>query len=445
MFENYHNAFDETTQILLDAMLENDAPIRLSGKGFDRQIFTMLMQLGRQLSEKLLDEMGRRLSKEMSSKTLKIDRKPMVKFTTLFGKISLHSPYLYDRKTGESARPLKALFGVQGNRVSEAVQRAMTDFGSDKSFSGASNSMEEHYGLELDRSSIADQTLKLGVDAMEYVEKCLKDGQGNYMNAKSSDVLLVELDGCMLPVGEFKTAKEAGRLDLPSDKMVRVDTWVEARTGFARKIDEVEKIYVCQNAKYEVICEQLFGAACMKNLGQKTRVLAPGDGGHGLREGLENVFRNVEFRLDPTHLKDNFFACAEALEIKQPERTTWVNFHLDLIWKGELTEAIGWLKKQQKKKAKLTNLAHYHALRKLLNYIDRFSDCMDYPAYKKEGTPMGSGEVESAHKSVPQARLKIPGAKWRKDHLNPMLALRVIRANGWWNDFWECENMKQAS
>ncbi len=37
---------------------------------------------------------------------------------------------------------------------------------------------------------------------------------------------------------------------------------------------------------------------------------------------------------------------------------------------------------------------------------------------------------------IPQKRLKIPGATWHPDTINPMLALRVVRANDWWDDFW---------
>jgi len=52
------------------------------------------------------------------------------------------------------------------------------------------------------------------------------------------------------------------------------------------------------------------------------------------------------------------------------------------------------------------------------------------------GLPTGSGEVESAHRYIPQKRLKIPDATWHPDNINPMLALRIIRANDWWDDFW---------
>ncbi len=34
--------------------------------------------------------------------------------------------------------------------------------------------------------------------------------------------------------------------------------------------------------------------------------------------------------------------------------------------------------------------------------------------------PIGSGEIESSHKYIPQKRLKIPGSTWHPDSLNPM-------------------------
>lgn len=71
----------------------------------------------------------------------------------------------------------------------------------------------------------------------------------------------------------------------------------------------------------------------------------------------------------------------------------------------------------------------------------RFSDAVHYEKFLAQGLPIGSGEVESAHRYIPQKRLKLSGATWHPDTLNPMLALRIIRANGWWNDFW----MEQAA
>jgi hypothetical protein len=74
---------------------------------------------------------------------------------------------------------------------------------------------------------------------------------------------------------------------------------------------------------------------------------------------------------------------------------------------------------------------------RLIGYIKRFYDALNYNELKSKGYPIGSGEIESAHKSVPQKRLKIPGAGWMPESINPMLSLRILRANGWWEDFWD--------
>ncbi|QDG54569.1 hypothetical protein FIV42_28640 [Persicimonas caeni] len=67
---------------------------------------------------------------------------------------------------------------------------------------------------------------------------------------------------------------------------------------------------------------------------------------------------------------------------------------------------------------------------RLVEYLRRFINCVHYKEYRKKEWPIGSGEAEAAHRYIPQERLKISGACWREETLNPMLALRVARANG---------------
>jgi hypothetical protein len=61
----------------------------------------------------------------------------------------------------------------------------------------------------------------------------------------------------------------------------------------------------------------------------------------------------------------------------------------------------------------------------LLIYFSISSDLSmlkGYDYFRAMGLPIGSGEVESAHRYIPQKRLKIPGATWHPDTINPMLA-----------------------
>ena len=61
---------------------------------------------------------------------------------------------------------------------------------------------------------------------------------------------------------------------------------------------------------------------------------------------------------------------------------------------------------------------------------------LDYKSAIEKGLPIGSGEIESAHRYVIQKRLKIAGAWWSEGNIKSMLALRVNRANNDWNDYW---------
>ena len=61
---------------------------------------------------------------------------------------------------------------------------------------------------------------------------------------------------------------------------------------------------------------------------------------------------------------------------------------------------------------------------------------MKYREALAEGLPIGSGEIESAHRYVAQKRLKLPGAWWRVENAERMLALRINRLNGDGEAYW---------
>ena len=70
-------------------------------------------------------------------------------------------------------------------------------------------------------------------------------------------------------------------------------------------------------------------------------------------------------------------------------------------------------------------------------YLSNRTDQLDYQGAIEKGLPIGSGEIESAHRYVIQKRLKLPGAWWKAANVEPMLALRVVRANDDWEKYWQ--------
>jgi hypothetical protein len=48
---------------------------------------------------------------------------------------------------------------------------------------------------------------------------------------------------------------------------------------------------------------------------------------------------------------------------------------------------------------------------------------------------IGTREIKRAHKSIHQQRLEIASASWQADTIDPLLVLRLLKANEWQEDF----------
>jgi hypothetical protein len=329
---------------------------------------------------------------------------------------------------------MKDVLGVEGEQYSESVQRALVDFGSEKSFARAVVSFEEHYGWAVGRTTLRHQTLQAAQDAASYLDERLWQATGTYEQAGMAPpqvpTMLMGLDGCEIRTGVYMKAVEAGLSDRPAHQRVRVESWRDVRTGLARPLHADERLYVCRMDSYDEVLEQLFGAACLQGMTPRTQVVVPGDGAKGLREAVVSVFPGAQYILDHPHLKSHFYDTATALGLEDPERHQWVKGYMDQLWACEIDDVLDALQQRQEETPN-------ERLRQLIEHLWRFEDSVDYGAYHACGWPLGSGEIESAHRYIPQERLKIAGACWNPDNVNPMLALRVVRANHWWDEFWQ--------
>jgi hypothetical protein len=149
-------------------------------------------------------------------------------------------------------------------------------------------------------------------------------------------------------------------------------------------------------------------------------------------ELLESKFTPFQFILDKPHLKQHLYETADAMGHRKAPRERWVDHMVTLCEQGNVQRALAQLHRH-KGRGKTR-------CRRLHRYLTRFSKAVHYDAFRKKGYPIGSGEIESGHRVIPQKRLKIPGACWRPDSINPMMSLRILRENGWWHNFWRYPN-----
>lgn len=354
---------------------------------------------------------------------------PTICFNVLFGTLELPSPYLW--KKGQSAKPLRDAMGLTHHGRSEAVTRALSDFGSEESFGHAAQRFTEHYHYTLSSTTAKRVTKQVAQEAQSYVDTRLRQATmpeaGAVEPSQRVPDLVLELDGCQIRTATLEASEEMGDDGRPVRR--KTVTWQETRIGLVRHLDGTTKTYVGKHALYPEVVEDLVQAAVLEGMSPETAMTAVADGAKGLREALDARIPNLLFILDHKHLRDQLYATAEELGLSADERTAWVQPRLDAIKRGQIQPVMEALKA-------LNTASPHPRITQLLGYLTRFADAVDYDSFQGYGYPIGSGEVESAHKSVPQKRLKLPGACWHPDSVNPMVALRVLRANGWWEDFW---------
>lgn len=84
------------------------------------------------------------------------------------------------------------------------------------------------------------------------------------------------------------------------------------------------------------------------------------------------------------------------------------------------------------------------ALRDLMKYLGPNLDRMDYSVYRAHGMQIGSGAMESLHRTASQMRLKVAGARWTPERAIAVLNMRLVLIADRWSDFWDRPDLMQS-
>ena len=75
-------------------------------------------------------------------------------------------------------------------------------------------------------------------------------------------------------------------------------------------------------------------------------------------------------------------------------------------------------------------------VRDAYRYLDQRRANLDYQGARARKLPIGSGEIESAHRHLIQKRLKLSGSWWKETNAQALITLRTARANNCWQAYW---------
>ena len=235
-----------------------------------------------------------------------------------FGRIEVQAPYLRCPRDYISHRPFQRLTGLKCQSKSLALQRALTDFGAEKSFEQASRQLKEHYGVELHRSSVREVVLKQAERAGAFVDRGDReaiDGYENQCSNRSGEPwLIVESDGSMVRTGELERDQEGGvSPGMGRPKLRRRTRWREVRLSVAEALGGTERQYGAVLGSPQRVGEQMFALALRSGYGENTRVHGVGDGAPWIAQQMAVVFPGQSFLLDRYHLLEHLHEGASLL------------------------------------------------------------------------------------------------------------------------------------
>ncbi len=239
--KKYGKAIENASEILVDAMLEDLDDLIEEGRQLDAKVRQVLFEVGGRMMIRLFTIIGAVLIEEAKRKGMTVERRPTVTFKTIYGPIQLESAYLRNAETGESTRPMREHLGVEGERYSDAVDRAVSDFGAENSYQKSTDRFFEHYGWHMGRTTVRSRTMDVAEAAQAYIEQRFAQSQKAYQQPtatrKPAQEMLVEADGCHIRCGELMTAKEARKKCEDEEQLARLEEVEDDKNRQARAVE----------------------------------------------------------------------------------------------------------------------------------------------------------------------------------------------------------------
>jgi hypothetical protein len=330
-------------------------------------------------------------------------------------------------------RPFVQSAKVSNRGCSVALQRVVTDFGADQAFAQAMDKLVEHYGIVLGESTIRRIT-------EGHARKIFETAQGRANPSKprpgSAAQIIVEMDGGMVPIME----PDATQRDQRKGKNL---LWKEAKICLAHAAGSKSPSYGgTLQGDVETAGAELLACATGAGFDSKTYVHGVGDGAPWIAGQVEDQFGSQgHYLLDFFHVCEYLSAAGKAIHTEAASQQAWIDEQKVRLKTGQSKAFLQGLLPHLED----ARVADADApVRQCHRYLSNRQEQLDYQGAAARELPIGSGEIESAHRYIVQQRLKLPGAWWRAANAEHMLALRLNRANGQWGAYW-AEHPKLAA
>jgi hypothetical protein len=299
-----------------------------------------------------------------------------------------------------------------GFGISPLMQELMTYAGHLDSYAKSDEILNRFVSVDVNPSQvyrvtnfISEQLIHEEQSAERLLESVSKD-----------EVLYVQADGSML------STREEGRKEVKLGRLFKSSDCLNPNSdsSYLQQSQYVAHFGHCKDfcEKSEQIIDS-YGAL-------DDRLVFITDGALWIKKWIEESYPDAVAILDYYHACGYLHDFAEnglkALPVEK--RKKWIEKQKELLLESGVEQVIENIQKMN---------ANRSEKEKIINYYQTNIGRMDYKLYRELGCGIiGSGAIESAHRTVIQKRMKLSGQRWSRKGINNMLRLRIFSMNKQW-------------
>jgi Uncharacterised protein family (UPF0236) len=235
------------------------------------------------------------------------------------------------------------------------------------------------------------------------------------------DVLYVQADGSMIQTDKGYKETKVGRTFRQSDCRTKVD---KEDRGMIMRSDYIAQL--TDSESFIKLAEpRLSPYAYLRE-----RMVFISDGSTWLDNWIEEYYPYALRILDFFHLAEWLSKAAAGCYKQEEEARQWVEKQKDTLFEQDM----GILKVlEELKKLEAKSSAAQEQLNATINYVSNNLHRTNYKAYRQKGLFIGSGAIESAHRTLIQDRMKRSGQVWSISGANAIINLRVCNKSQRWH------------
>ena len=436
--QRLHDRFDHWRNQLEDHMQDQTPTL----KELTQAVFALRQELTQAVTEGLVEQAHRALVEQRTAACPRCGqmlsaRGPHARTVeTLVGAIRLQRPYCYCERCQVGTAPWDEALQVTARRKQPDVQQAAVQLTKAVPDETAWELFAELTGLPLSAHTAHEvtQAVAAGLTVLDVApsrEEILAKITAVATGHPWRPILVLAIDGADVPTRpETAKGRRPGRQRVRAKRARWRGEWREAK-GFRCSLiadDRIVQVWSWpQVPTDEAAAEarrQVQAAGLIPEEEVRLGVLA--EGARWIWKQAQALFPSAAEILDDSHGSERLHKVAALQYGAQPERQReGCEAALARLFYGEVHGVIWGLQRMQPTDARAAE-----EIAKLIPYLQRHQERLDYRFARKGGYPMGSGGIESANKFICHVRLKRSGAWWYVTNANQMLALRCAKYNG---------------